>query len=159
MSRTGSTLILGIGNNLLRDEGAGIHALYRLRDELVDRDDITFIDGGTLSFTLASHIEDADRLIVIDAAQLNAVPGHSQVFEGDDMDTFLGSQRKRSVHEVSLLDLMMIARLADHLPTQRALIGIQPAEIDWGELPSPAVSTALPQVCAQAKQIIAAWQA
>ena len=152
-------MILGIGNNLLRDEGAGIHALYRLRDELADRDDLTFIDGGTLSFTLASHIEDADRLIVIDAAQLNAAPGHSQVFEGDDMDAFLGSQRKRSVHEVSLLDLMMIARLADHLPAQRALIGIQPAEIDWGEQPSPAVAAALPQVCVQAKQIIEAWQA
>lgn len=154
-----NTLILGIGNSLLRDEGAGIHALNHLHEELGGRDDLTFLDGGTLSFTLAGHIEDASRLIVLDAAQLHAAPGHSQVFEGEAMDEFLGSNRKRSVHEVSLLDLMMIARLADHLPPQRALIGIQPAEIDWGEQPSSAVSAALPQVCAQAIQLMEAWDA
>lgn len=158
MSDRRNTLILGIGNSLLRDEGAGIHALNRLREELAERDDITFMDGGTLSFTLAGYIEDAARLIVIDAAQLDAAPGHSQVFEGEAMDTFLGSNRKCSVHEVSLLDLMAIAHLSDHLPQHRALIGIQPAEIDWGEQPSPAVAAALPQVCAQARQLLAEWR-
>ncbi len=158
MSEHRKTLILGIGNSLLRDEGAGIHALNRLREELGGRDDIDFIDGGTLSFTLAGHIEDTSRLIVIDAAQLDAAPGHSQVFEGEAMDAFLGSNRKRSVHEVSLLDLMAIARLADHLPQRRALIGIQPAEIDWGEQPSPAVAAAIPQICAQAKRLIEEWR-
>lgn len=158
MSEHRKTLILGIGNSLLRDEGAGIHALNRLREELGGRDDIDFIDGGTLSFTLAGHIEDTSRLIVIDAAQLDAAPGHLQVFEGEAMDAFLGSNRKRSVHEVSLLDLMAIARLADHLPQRRALIGIQPAEIDWGEQPSPAVAAAMPQICAQAKRLIEEWR-
>lgn len=158
MTDSRNILILGIGNSLLRDEGAGIHALNRLREELGERDDITFLDGGTLSFTLAGHIEDASHLIVIDAAQLDAAPGHSQVFEGRAMDEFLGSNRKRSVHEVSLLDLMAIAHLADHLPERRALIGIQPAEIDWGEQPSAAVAASLPQVCAQAKQLMEEWR-
>lgn len=159
MTESRNVLILGIGNSLLRDEGAGIHALNRLREELGGDDDIDFIDGGTLSFTLAGHIEDASHLIVIDAAQLGAAPGHSQVFEGEAMDEFLGGNRKRSVHEVSLLDLMAIARLADHLPERRALIGIQPAEIDWGEQPSPAVAAAMPQVCAQARRLIEEWRA
>ncbi len=159
MSEHRKTLILGIGNSLLRDEGAGIHALNRLREELNGRDDIDFIDGGTLSFALASHIEDASRLIVIDAAQLGAAPGCSRVFEGCAMDEFLGGNRKRSVHEVSLLDLMAIAHLSDRLPQRRALIGIQPAEIDWGEQPSPAVAAAMPQVCAQAVRLIEEWSA
>lgn len=154
-----NVLILGIGNSLLRDEGAGIHALNRLREQLADRDGITFMDGGTLSFTLAGAIEDTPRLIVIDAAQLDAPPGHSQVFEGAEMDAFIGSNRKRSVHEVSLLDLLAIAHLSAHLPPQRALIGIQPAEIDWGEHPSAAVAAAMPRVCDQAIQLIEAWQA
>jgi len=153
-----NVLILGIGNSLLRDEGAGIHALNRLRKELAGHDDITFIDGGTLSFTLAGHIEDTSHLIVLDAAQLDASPGFSRVFEGEAMDAFLSSNRKRSVHEVSLLDLMAIARLADHLPERRALIGIQPAEIDWGEHPSAAVAAAIPQVCAQARHLIEEWR-
>ena len=51
--------------------------------------------------------------------------------------TFIGSNRKCSVHEVSLIDLMAIALLSGQLPQQRALIGIQPHSIDWGETPSP----------------------
>lgn len=159
MDDSQKTLILGIGNILLRDEGAGIHALNQLRGLLAERDDVELLDGGTLSFTLAGAIADADRLIVIDAAQLDAAPGTSQVFEGAHMDAFIGGNRKMSVHEVSLIDLLAIARLSDHLPPQRALIGIQPGAIDWGEAPSPAVAATLPQVCRQALQLIEAWHA
>ena len=153
------TLVLGIGNTLLRDEGAGVHAIRHLAQQAAGRDDIELMDGGTLSFTLAGAIEEAEQLIVIDATQLNATPGTTQVFEGEAMDSFVGSNRKRSVHEVSLIDLLMIARLADHLPPRRALIGIQPRDMDWGEAPSPPVAAALPQACDHAMQLIEAWQA
>jgi hydrogenase maturation protease len=159
MSDRCKTLILGIGNTLLRDEGAGVYAVRILAEQTAGRDDIELMDGGTLSFTLAGAIEDADQLIVIDAAQLNEKPGTMQVFEGEAMDSFVGGNRKRSVHEVSLVDLLMIARLADHLPKRRALIGIQPQDIDWGEQPSPPVAAALPQACNHALQLIEAWQA
>ncbi len=153
------TLILGIGNTLLRDEGAGVHAIRLLAQHTSGRDDIELMDGGTLSFTLAGAIEDADQLIVIDAAQLNAHPGATQVFENEAMDAFVGGSRKRSVHEVSLIDLLMIARLAGHLPERRALIGIQPQDVDWGEDPTPSVAAALPQACDHALQLIEAWRA
>lgn len=153
------TLILGIGNVLLRDEGAGIHALRRLGEVLDGRADMELLDGGTLSFTLAGAIEDAERLIVIDAAQLDAVPGTTRVFIGEDMDRFVGGSRKRSVHEVGLIDLMSIARLADRLPAERALVGIQPQDLDWGEAPSPAVAAALPVACRQVLDLLETWQA
>lgn len=153
------TLVLGIGNTLLQDEGAGVHAMRVLEAQAAGRDDIEFMDGGTLSFTLASAIEDADQLIVIDAAQLGDAPGVTRVFEGAQMDAFVGGNRKRSVHEVSLVDLLMIARLADHLPERRALIGIQPQEITWGEHPSPAVAAAIPHACAHAMRLIETWHA
>ncbi len=159
MSARCKTLVLGIGNTLLRDEGAGIHAIRMLEAQAAGRDDIELMDGGTLSFTLAGAIEEAQQLIVIDAAQLGDAPGSTRVFEGEQMDAYVGSARKRSVHEVSLVDLLMIARLADHLPERRALIGIQPHEIDWGEHPSQAVAAALPQACTQALRLIEAWRA
>ena len=115
MSDRRKTLILGIGNTLLRDEGAGIHAIRMLAERVAGRDDIELMDGGTLSFTLAGAIGDAAQLIVIDAAQLDGEPGSTRVFEGEQMDAFVGSNRKHSVHEVSLIDLMAIARLADQL--------------------------------------------
>jgi len=159
MSASGKTLILGIGNSLLQDEGAGIHAIRMLAERVSQRDDIELMDGGTLSFTLAGAIEDAEHLIVIDAAQLGGEPGTTQIFVGEQMDAFVGGNRKRSVHEVSLIDLLMIARLAEQLPHKRALIGIQPRDIDWGESPSPPVAAAIQQACDQALRLAAEWRA
>ena len=151
-------LILGLGNTLLSDEGVGIHALNALQTHLADYTDVEFIDGGTLSFTLAGPIGKTDRLIVIDAAQLHAEPGAVQVFVDADMDRYLGSNNKRSVHEVGLIDLMIIARLTDRLPQRRALIGIQPRDIDWGDQPSAPVAAAIPKVCDLARELIRSWQ-
>jgi hydrogenase maturation protease len=159
MTGSHKTLILGIGNVLLRDEGAGIHAIRQLADLAGRRDDIKLMDGGTLSFSLAGAIEDAENLIVIDAAQYDGEPGTTRVFVGEQMDTFIGSNRKCSVHEVSLIDLMAIALLSGQLPQQRALIGIQPRSIDWGETPSPPVASAIRLACDQALRLAAEWHA
>lgn len=147
-------LVLGIGNTLLIDEGVGIFAMRELEARYGPCDDIEFLDGGTLSFTLAVPIAECDALLVIDAAELHAPPGTVQCFEGEEMDRFLGASRKSSVHEVGLLDLMSISQLSGRWPQRRALIGIQPAVIAWGEELSPAVSQALPEVCKKAEDII-----
>jgi hydrogenase maturation protease len=152
------TLVLGIGNTLLSDEGVGVHAIRYLQQHYADLPETSYVDGGTLSFTLAGMIEQAQNLIVIDAAQLHAQAGTIQTFIGDEMDAFLNRNRKRSVHEVSLLDLLSIAILAEHLPTRRALIGIQPENIDWGDLPTPEVQSAIPEVCARTISLITSWQ-
>ena len=104
-------LVLGIGNTLLADEGVGIVAMLELETLFGARKDIEFIDGGTLSFTLAVPISECDALLVIDAAELGAAPGTVRSFEGDAMDRFLGENRKSSVHEVGLLDLRSISLL------------------------------------------------
>ncbi|MGW8248721.1 MAG: HyaD/HybD family hydrogenase maturation endopeptidase [Acidiferrobacterales bacterium] len=157
------TLVLGLGNTLLGDEGIGVHALEHLRDfihhsepDLADH--IELLDGGTLSFTLAAAIEDCTRLIVIDAARLDAAPGTVRVFEDQAMDHFLGTGKRSSVHEVSLLDLMAVAALSGHLPQHRALIGIEPEYIDWAEAPTPAVSQAIPQVCEHVVELVRRWR-
>lgn len=153
----GGTLILGIGNTLLSDEGAGIHALDRLKTSYPNIPDLKFIDGGTLSFTLAVWIEECDNLIVFDATQLNQPAGTVKTFVGEAMDEFLG-RTKHSAHEVGLLDLMDIARLTGHLPDNRALIGIQPEKLDWGMFPTDAVDSALDEAAAEAVKLIQQWQ-
>ena len=152
------TLVLGLGNTLLGDEGAGVYAIRALQERHEGLADAEFLDGGTLSFTLAGSIEDAENLIVIDAAQLKAQPGTVRVFEGEDMDRFLGSNRKSSVHEVSLMDLMAIATLAESLPARRALIGIQPEFLDWSDTPTDAVARAIPQACDLAMALMDRWR-
>ena len=114
------TLVLGVGNLLLADEGAGVHAMRYLEDNH-DCPDTAFLDGGTLSFTLADDIAAADNLIVFDAAQLGSAPGDVRVFEGPELDAFLKSGRC-SVHEVGFADLMDISRLDECSPLPVLLI-------------------------------------
>jgi hydrogenase maturation protease len=152
-----AVLVLGIGNTLLSDEGVGVHAVRCLEAEQA-MPGVQYLDGGTLSFTLAGAIEDSEQLIVVDAAELGAPAGTVRCFEGDAMDEFLGSSRKRSVHEVSLLDLMAVVLLAGRLPKQRALVGIQPENLDWGQEPSPAVRHSIPAACAQVRDLIRRWR-
>jgi hydrogenase maturation protease len=159
MTGNHKTLILGIGNVLLQDEGAGVHAIRLLAGLAAQRDDIELMDGGTLSFSLAGAIEDAENLIVIDAAQYDGESGTTKVFVGEQMDAFIGSNRKCSVHEVSLIDLMAIALLAGQLPQRRALIGIQPQTIAWGDTPTAPVAGAIRQACDQAMQLVGEWHA
>ncbi len=152
------TLVLGIGNTLLGDDGAGIYAVRQLQAQFDATTDVEFLDGGTLSFTLAGSIGEADNLIVIDAAELDSSPGTLRIFLDRDMDQFLGANRKSSVHEVSLLDLMSVALLSGNLPRRRALIGIQPQHLDWADGPSEAVAQAIPMACREAANLIGAWQ-
>lgn len=152
------TLVLGIGNTLLGDEGAGVHALHSLQARAADLPDIEYLDGGTLSFTLAAPIGESAALLVLDAAQLDAEPGAVRLFEGEDMDRYLGGRRKASVHEVGLIDLLAMARLTDTLPAQRALIGIQPRDFDWSEAPSAPVAAAIPRACDLALDLLARWR-
>jgi len=153
------TLVLGIGNTLLTDEGVGVHAIQFLKTHYANLPNTEYLDGGTLSFTLAVPLEEADRLIVIDAAQLNDEPGSVRAFVGADMDAFLNQQKKCSVHEVSLIDLITIARLTEQLPKRRALIGIQPKNIDWGEQPTAVVQAAIPLAVCKTVDLIGEWNA
>ena len=151
-----NTLILGIGNTLLADEGTGIHMLDYMRRHHPELTDVEYLDGGTLSFTLAPWIEDADNLIVIDAAELDAPPGTVEVFSGQEMDRFAG-KTKRSVHEVSLGDLLTIAHLTDAIPENRVLIAIQPENLDWGSCLSNPVKRALPAAAQQIVERLDRW--
>jgi hydrogenase maturation protease len=151
-----NTLLLGIGNTLLSDEGAGIHALNLFQSYHPDLPNLTYIDGGTLSFTLAAYIEDCDNLIVFDAAELKAPAGTVRAMVGKQMDEFLGAAR-RSPHEVGLLDLFDIARLTESLPVNRALIGIQPEHIGWGMSPTDPVEKALSAAVNKAEEILVRW--
>ena len=151
-----STLVLGVGNALLADEGAGIHAM-RYLEKHYDLTDVTYIDAGTLSFTLASDIADADHLIVFDAAQIGTAPGGIKVLQDEEVDEFLKSG-KCSVHEVGFADLMDIARLEGYMPERYALIGIQPETLGWGESPSEPVRRALPRAAANAAALVQRWR-
>ena len=150
-------LVLGIGNILLQDEGIGIHLHNFMERCFPTFPAVTYLDGGTLSFTLASDIEEHDHLLVLDAVELHADPGTLCCYENEAMDHFLGTA-KRSAHEVGLLDLMDIARLTGHLPRHRALVGIQYQTFGWGEQLTRAVKHNIPLAGRLAANILQKWE-
>lgn len=151
-----TSLILGIGNVLLTDDGAGVHAARRLAAALTGQRDVVVLDAGTLSFTLAPLVEESERVIVLDAMELGAAPGTVRTFIDSEVDAALGRPRL-SVHELGLRDVLQLARLAGRCPSRRALVGIQPESLDWGTTPTAAVSAAIPAAVAAALRLLTDW--
>jgi len=152
-----ATLVLGIGNVLLSDDGAGVKLVEQLRSQL-GAEAATFIDGGTIGFSLLPYLEATDSMLAIDAGELDGAAGTVALFEGLAMDRFLASVRRRTVHEVGLIDLLDMARLQGCLPARRALLCIQPAHIQWSEALSAPVTAAFPRALEQARGLLERWQ-
>ncbi len=150
------TVVLGIGNTLLSDEGLGVHAVRSLARTALAAE-VELIDGGTLSFTLAVPLAGADQLVVIDAANLNAPAGTVRTYIDGAMDRFLGEIRSSSVHEINLRDLLDMGRLTGEIPARRALVAVQPGTVETGNRLTPEVSQALPHVLQAVQTIYAAW--
>ena len=68
------TLIVGLGNVLMGDEGVGVHAIRAL-EQVGLPDGVELLDGGTGGFTLLEPLQSADRIILIDAAADGNPPG------------------------------------------------------------------------------------
>ncbi len=156
---TARTLLIGMGNILLTDDGAGVHVVRRL-DVLRKSGDIghaiVLCDGGTLGLSLLSEFKTLAALIAIDAMEVGAEPGTVRVFRGADMDAQLCGQ-KRTAHEVALADLMAAARLTDCAPERRALVGIQPGSTEWGLSPTKPVEAAISEACRSVLSLLEDW--
>lgn len=151
-----NTVVLGVGNTLMRDDGIGVIAVRHLEK----RNDARFscLDGGTLGHLLLGYVYQTRPLIVLDAAQMNVTPGTVRVFENEEMDSFLNTYSHSSVHEVGLSDLVDMARITGHLPHKRALIAVQSECTDWGTELSPSVSKSIPLISEHIIQLIERWQ-
>jgi len=131
------TLILGLGNILLSDEGVGVHVVHLLR-ERYQFPQVEVLDGGTLALDLLPYVEDTDRLLIVDAVQMDAPPGTVARLAGEEVPAVLNL--KYSPHQMGVSDLLAAARLLGRYPAELVLWGIQPASLDVGLELSPAVA-------------------
>ena len=69
------TFVLGLGNMLMADDGVGLAALARLRDEWCLPHHVELVDGGTWGMNLLHIVEGADRLLIFDAISQGGAPG------------------------------------------------------------------------------------
>jgi len=120
--------VLGIGNLLMHDDGAGIHTINMLIENYAFEPEIQLIDGGTMGSELLPIFEEADKLIIVDAVNFNEKPGFIGTIENDDILTRL--MTKLSMHHLGLTDVLSQVKLLDIEPSQIYLVGIQPEELN-----------------------------
>jgi hydrogenase maturation protease len=132
------TLILGLGNILLGDEGVGVRVVERLLDLYHFPEGTQALDGGTLALDLLPYVEDADRMVVIDAVDMRAEPGTVVRITDEEVPTFLSV--KVSPHQMGLADILSAARLRGLSPSELVLWGVQPEAMDTTLELSPSVA-------------------
>jgi hydrogenase maturation protease len=156
MRRPRRILVMGVGNTLMQDDGAGVHVTEWLRQS-ADAESLEIVDGGTIGLSLLPLLEDAEAVIVVDASEIGEPPGTVRIFRDAEIDRLL-SARRRTVHEVALMDLFAAAAIRGRAPARRLLVAIQPACTEPGLDPTPPVRAATPHAGEMILSEARAWR-
>ncbi len=150
-----SIVVLGMGNLLRRDEGLGIRALVRLQQLYTIPPSIQLVDGGTMGLELLCYLEEAERVLILDAALTDGPPGTLLRATGEEIPAFLGM--RTSPHEIALADLMAVTRLRNTEPDEVVVWGMQPNTIELGWELSDIVAAHLDNLAEVAAQELRNW--
>jgi len=135
-----STLVLGLGNVLLSDEGVGVHVVEAMEDAYVLPSEVEILDGGTSGMDLLDTIAGRDHLIVADAIRSDKPPASILKLTGDEVHAFF--QNKISPHQLGLCDLLASLALSDEAPERVTIVGVVPANLELGTELSPIIAEA-----------------
>jgi hydrogenase maturation protease len=138
------TVVLGIGNVLMCDDGVGVHAVEALERRFDLPDMVEIVDGGTTGMELLPALEGAENLIVIDAVRVGRPPASVVRLADDAVPAFF--KTKLSPHQVGLSDVLAALRFEGRAPAKVVLIGVQPERIEMAMELSPAVAARLQDV-------------
>lgn len=136
------TLVIGLGNPLMCDDGIGLEALRRFAAREALLPGIELVDGGTWGMNLLPLIETAGSVLFLDAIRLGSAPGTVHELEGDAVPRRLA--HKLSPHQIDLGEVLAIAMLRGTLPPRLFALGIEPAVVEMGTAISPEVEVAMP---------------
>ena len=135
-----NTLILGMGNLLLCDEGVGVHVARALAQRDLPPD-VAVVEAGTAFLDVLPDIEKADRILLIDAMEGGAAPG--SVYRVP-FDQCRHPEMLASLHGFDLSRVLYMAG-SDRAP-EVTVFGVEPARIEWGTELSPVIQRVLPAV-------------
>ena len=137
------TVILGVGNLLLSDEGVGVHVINKMMD-MHFPPDIELIEGGVDGLRLMNLVVGVDRLIVIDAVKGGGSPGSIYKFRPEEFVTRTDIS-KLSVHQVGILEVIRLSGLVGKLP-ETTIIGVEPKSIEMGMELTPKIQSKVPRI-------------
>jgi hydrogenase maturation protease len=143
MTNVQDTLILGIGNILLKDEGVGVHVVKRLKT-MPFPENVEVLDGGTAGLDLTDFIGGRKKVIVIDAVNAGGKPGTIYRLTKENLD--IKPKAIGSFHEIDFLDALYISEVMNSKPEEVVVIGIEPKDMSIGTELSPEIEELIPEI-------------
>jgi hydrogenase maturation protease len=143
------TVIMGVGNLLLSDEGIGVQAAQEIAKwDLPEH--VSVFDAGTLGLLSAPLFINADTLLFIDAVDAEGEPGTVLKFNKEDimLDRF---PMKLSPHQIGVQDTLLISELRGECPSEITFYGVIPASYESSLELTEAGKKALAQVLEEIK--------
>ena len=138
--------MIGLGNELMADDGVGIHAIRRLRTVLPPG--VPCVEIGTASLQAQDICEQSEVVIALDAVRANGSPGSVYLLDLSDAAT----PEAESLHSLSLAGVIRLIP-----PAQRPrvlVVGVQPAGVEYSLALSEPVEAALPRVIRAVCEIV-----
>jgi hydrogenase maturation protease len=131
------TVVIGLGNPLMGDDGLGIVVARRLLSRTDLPDGVQVVDGGTWGLNLLPVIEDAEHVLLVDAIDVAEAPGTLIRLPRERLPRYLAT--KISPHQVDLRDVLALAELRGTLPEDTTAMGLQPQIVALGTALSPLI--------------------
>ena len=135
-----NTLILGLGNLLLSDEGVGVHVARALAERELPAG-VSVVEAGTAFLDVLPEIEKADRILLIDAMEGGSAPGSVYRVPFDECRH---PEMLASLHGFDMSRVLFMA--GNQRAPQVTVFGVEPARIEWGTEVSPVVQRVVPLV-------------
>ena len=143
----GRTLVLGLGNPVLRDDGVGLHVVDRLRERGVPPG-VHLEQAGTPGLGVLELIAGYRRLVIVDAIDLGDEPGSIHELSAPDLAE-MAPVHTCSAHEADLPTALALGRqLGLPLPEEIFIVAVQVQDThSFGEECTPPVAAALEGAC------------
>ena len=145
------TLVLGLGNPILTDDGVGVRVAEIVRVRLLDKAHIDVTETSVGGLTLMEAMIGYDRVFLIDAMHKNGdKPGTIHRMTLEELQAISPTQHSSSPHDTNLITaLEMGKRMGMRLPQEIVIYAISVENvIDFSDQLTPAVAAAVPQVVA-----------
>ena len=146
-------VVLGIGNPLLSDDGAGLVLLEQVRGSDSWPERVEWVDGGTQGIALLGVLSQRRAAVILDAVQLGSPPGTVHVLGMEDLRRF-GAAGTVSAHEGNSRQLLGAAELVGDLPERVVVVGIEPESVRTGTELSATVAAAVPRAIEVVRDIL-----